>query len=336
MQPGKTLVLDSEDDSPSSGEEHESPLAWKEAGVHVALPLVSAGQMVGVYLLGPKLSGDVYQRQELDLLRTLAYQAAVAIANARLYEQVHALSRDLEDKVRERTEELRLFVSTVYHELSNPITVTRGYTELLLDSHGDSLNDRQKEYLRATLRNLRRLTRLVGDLSDISRIDDGRLALEPQPLDLGKVIEETIHSHSWLIEEKGLQIQVEAFPGTPRVLGDPERVEQILTNLISNACRYTPVGGQITIIAKCRDRVVETIICDTGIGIQKHDLEHIFERFFRSDDPLVREQPGTGLGLSIAKSLVELHGGEIWVKSQVGKGSEFGFTLPVVEEPDER
>ncbi len=335
MQPGRILLLRSRDGELSSGGS-ESPLAWKEAGVHVALPLVSGGNLVGVYLLGPKRSGDVYQREELDLLRTLANQAAVAIANARLYEQVHALSQDLEGKVRERTEELRHFVSVVYHELSNPITVTRGYTELLLDSQSDSLNDRQREYLRATLRNLRRLTRLVADLSDISKIDDGRLALEPQPLDLGKAIEETIRSHSWLIEEKGLQIQVEAFPGMPRVLGDPERVEQILTNLVSNACRYTPVGGQITIIANCRDRVVETIICDTGIGIQKHDLEHIFERFFRSDDPLVREQPGTGLGLSIAKSLVELHGGEIWVKSQVGKGSEFGFTLPVVEEPDER
>jgi signal transduction histidine kinase len=161
------------------------------------------------------------------------------------------------------------------------------------------------------------------------------LALEPQPIDLGRAVEETINSHSWLIEEKGLQIQVKALPGMPRVLGDPERVEQILTNLVSNACRYTPVGGQITIIANCRDRVVETIICDTGIGIQKHDLEHIFERFFRSDDPLVREQPGTGLGLSIAKSLVELHGGQMWVKSQVTKGSEFGFTLPAAEEPGE-
>jgi signal transduction histidine kinase len=286
--------------------------------------------------LGPKLSGDVYQRQELDLLRTLANQATVAIANARLYEQVHALSQELEDKVRERTEELRHFVSVVYHELSNPITITRGYTELLLDSQGDSLNDRQKGYLRATLRNLRRLTRLVADLSDISKIDDGRLALELQPLDLGKAIEQAINSDSWLIEEKGLQIQVKVQPEMPRVLGDPQRVEQILTNLISNACRYTPVGGQITVIANSRDRLVETVICDTGIGIHRHNLEHIFERFFRSDDPLVREQPGTGLGLSITKSLVELHGGEIWVKSQVGKGSEFGFALPATQDTDER
>jgi two-component system sensor histidine kinase VicK len=96
------------------------------------------------------------------------------------------------------------------------------------------------------------------------------------------------------------------------------------------------VGGQITVIANSRDRLVETVICDTGIGIHRHNLEHIFERFFRSDDPLVREQPGTGLGLSITKSLVELHGGEIWVKSQVGKGSEFGFALPATQDTDER
>jgi signal transduction histidine kinase len=334
MQPGRILLLGNNDDNLSSDGGTAGPAAWKEAGVRVALPLVSGGDLVGIYLLGPKLSGDVYQRQELDLLRTLANQAAVAIANARLYEQLHGLSQELEDKVRERTEELRHFVSVVYHELSSPITATRGYTELLLDSQGDSLNDRQKEYLRAALRNLRRLTRLVADLSDISRIDDGRLAIQPQPLDLGKAIEETLNSHSKIIEEKGLHIQVRIHPGTPSVFGDPQRVEQILTNLVSNACRYTPVGGQITVIAQGRDGFVETIICDTGIGIQKHELEHIFERFFRSDDPLVREQPGTGLGLSIAKSLIEVHGGEIWVKSQVGRGSEFGFTLPAAGESD--
>lgn len=336
VQPGRILLLGDKDDDASSAGGTESPPAWKEAGVHVALPLVSGGHLVGIYLLGAKLSGDVYQRQELDLLRTLANQAAVAIANARLYEQVHALSQDLEDKVRERTEELRQFVSVVYHELSNPITATRGYTELLLDGQDESLNDRQKEYLRAALRNLGRLTRLVADLSDISRIDDGRLAIQPQALDLGKAIEETINSYSGLIEEKGLQIQVQVHPGTHSVLGDPQRVEQILTNLVSNACRYTPVGGEITITTKCRHGLVETIISDTGIGIQRQELEQIFERFFRSDDPLVREQPGTGLGLFIAKSLVELHGGEIWVKSQVGKGSEFGFTLPAAEDTDER
>jgi signal transduction histidine kinase len=334
MQPGRILVLGSKDDNLSSDGGTEGPATWKEAGVHLALPLVSGGHLVGIYLLGPKLSGDVYQRQELDLLRTLANQATVAIANARLYEQLHGLSQELEDKVRERTEELRHFVSVVYHELSSPITATRGYTELLLDSQGDSLNDRQKGYLRAAQRNLRRLTRLVADLSDVSKIDDGRLAIQPQPLDLEKAIEETLDLHSRIIEEKGLQIQVRIHPGTPFVLGDPQRVEQILTNLVSNACRYTPVGGQIMVIAKCRDGFVETLICDTGIGIQKHELEHIFERFFRSDDPLVREQPGTGLGLSIARSLVELHGGEIWVKSQVGKGSQFGFTLPAAEETD--
>jgi signal transduction histidine kinase len=224
----------------------------------------------------------------------------------------------------------------VYHELSSPITATRGYTELLLDSQDESLNDRQKGYLRAALRNVGRLTRLVADLSDISRIDDGRLAIQPQPIDLGKVIEETINAYSTIIEEKGLQIQVRVHPGTPLVLGDPQRVEQILTKLVSNACHYTTVGGQITVTAKCRDGLVETIISDTGIGIQSQELGHIFERFFRSDDPLVRERPGTGLGLFITKSLVELHGGEIWVKSQVGKGSEFGFTLPAADDTDER
>jgi signal transduction histidine kinase len=131
--------------------------------------------------------------------------------------------------------------------------------------------------------------------------------------------------------EKGLQVNVSLAPDVAIVHGDPQRVMQILINLVSNACRYTPVGGQITISSCQVNGSAETTIHDTGIGIRKDELEHIFDRFYRSNDPMVRSQPGTGLGLSITKSLVELHGGRLWVESEVGKGSTFGFTLPITE-----
>jgi signal transduction histidine kinase len=331
IRPGMILLLGSE-------REKGLPMAvegivptWEQAGVRLVLPLVSGGKLVGVYFLGQKLSGDIYQRQELNLLRTLSNQAAVAIANARLYEQVHAFSQVLEEKVRERTRELRDFVSAVYHELSTPITAIRGYTALVLDGKAGPLNTKQTGYLEAVHRNVRRLLGLVGDLSDVSRIEDGRLTIHPESIDLGAAVTETVNSLSGIIEEKGLQIDIALSPETAAVQGDPQRVVQILTNLVGNACRYTPAGGQITISATKGNGSAELTVQDTGIGIHSDELDRIFERFYRSSDPLVQAHSGTGLGLAITKSLVELHGGRLWVNSTPGKGSTFGFTLPLVQ-----
>lgn len=330
-QSGKVILLDNEHKKAHSTGNDALFLSWKKAGAHVMLPLVSNKKLVGIYLLGQKLSGDIYQRQEVDLLRTLSNQAAVTIVNARLYEQVHTFSQEMEALVRKRTQELRDFVSAVYHELSTPITAIRGYTELLQENNTGSLNARQTKYIGTIHNNIRRLLRLVDDLADISQIEDGRLALHPEPLKLELAVDETVNSLSNVIEEKELQVTVSLAPETAIVHGDPQRVMQILINLVSNACRYTPVGGQITISSTQVNGSAETTIHDTGVGIREDELEHIFDRFYRSGDPMVRSQPGTGLGLSITKSLVELHGGHLWVESEVGKGSTFSFTLPMTE-----
>jgi len=395
-RPGTVLLLDKEGRGSSAAEE-SSPGAcrgelpgqldeegravvaeWEQAGVGLALPLISGtGQgaglegtgLVGIYLLGHKLSGDVYQRQEMEFLRTLSNQAAIAIANARLYEQVTGFSQELELKVQERTKELRDFVSAVYHELSTPITSIRGYTDVLLEREGAHLTSRQIHYLNTVRRNVGRLMRLVGDLSDVSRIDDERLTIHPEVLDLRQVVSETVGSLAGVIEEKGLQVAISIPPDADKVQGDRHRVVQILSNLVTNACRYTPAGGKITIAAESTrldaslaeagggelgaeveghghpdggvrgtrrpksTPLVELTVADTGIGIDKDDLEHIFERFYRSQAPLVQEQSGTGLGLAITKSLVELHGSRLWVDSTVGKGSTFGFALPGLGAP---
>ena len=309
--------------------EHE-PAAWIQAGVRVALPLVSGDQLLGVYLLGEKLSGDLYLSQELDFLRTFANQAAVAIANARLYEQVRAFNQELEKKVDDRTRELRDSLSSVYHELRTPITAIQGYSELILDGGAGPVSDKQQRYMAIVQNNVRRLADLVTDLAEVSQIESGRLTIKPQPLDLRTAVEDTVASLVGLIAEKDLKVEIVPVSTAPLVHGDYKRVVQILTNLIGNACRYTPAGGQITVSFRPIDGVMLTTVKDTGIGVRPDELSRIFERFYRSDDPLVRDQRGTGLGLSIAKSLVEMHGGRISVESQVGKGSAFGFTLPAV------
>ncbi|MFN2290831.1 MAG: ATP-binding protein [Anaerolineae bacterium] len=306
---------------------------WRKQGVCVVLPLVSGGRLVGIYLLGRKRSGDLYQSRELEVLRTLSNQAATAIANARFYEQVHGLSQELELKVQDRTKELRHFLSAVYHELSTPMTSIRGYTSVLLDEKAGPLTDRQERYLQAVRRNVRRLMRLVGDLADVSGIEDGRLTIQPKEVDLENLIVESLEAHANLIDDKGLQVSISVESDARMVLGDRQRLLQILSNLLSNACRYTPAGGRITVSAQCLDDRMELVVQDTGIGIHKDELERIFDRFYRSSDPLVQEQPGTGLGLAITKSLVELHGSQLWVNSTAGEGSTFGFSLPLAAEP---
>lgn len=302
--------------------------AWRQAGIELVLPMSSAHQLVGVYLLGPKLPKLLYQRQELNLLRALANQAAVAISNARLYEQVRASSQVLEVKVQQRTRELSDFLSVVSHELNTPITTLQGYTDLLLDRAAGPLTDRQSRFVENMRRSAQRLGRLVLDLSDVARIDAGRLTVQTEPFDLQLALEEALSCQHTLIEEKGLRLSVFLAPDASRIQGDPQRVVQILTNLLSNACRYTPAGGRIEISSRAVDGMVETAVRDSGIGIRPEERERIFERFYRGGDPAVREQPGTGLGLSIAKSLVELQGGRIWFESVPGVGTTFTFTLP--------
>jgi len=317
LRTAKVIFLDAHD-----------PIASLQPGARVALPLLSDNQLVGLYLLGDKLSGDLYLHQELDFLRTFANQAAVAIANARLYEQVRAFSQQLEKKVEERTRELRESLSSVYHELRTPITAIHGYSELILDGGAGPITEKQARYMTIVYNNVHRLAGLVADLADVSQIETGRLQIHPQPLDLRTAADDTVASLAGLIDDKHLEVDILPASTTPLVWGDYKRVVQILTNLIGNACRYTPVGGCITVSFQPVDGFILTTVKDTGIGVRPDELDLIFERFYRSDDPLVRGQPGTGLGLSICKSLVEMHGGRIWVESDIGKGSAFTFTLP--------
>ncbi len=329
----ESIILPAEYESEREGDFISN---WQEAGVQVMLPLLSGEKLLGVYLLGRKLSGDIYQRRELDVLRTLANQAAIAISNARLYEEIRAFSQVLENTVQERTQELRDSLSVVYHELNSPITSIRGYTALLLDGRAGDLNERQKRFLGTVRRSVMRLMRLVADLSDISKIDGGRLALATEPLNLEEIVEEATSTYSGIIEQKGLQVSSSVAPEASMVLGDPQRVAQILTNLVSNACHFTPAGGRITISAVRADGFSEIAVHDTGIGISEDEQEKIFGRFYRSSDPVVQEQPGTGLGLAITKSLVELHRGRIWVESAPGRGSAFIFTLPLAVQGEHR
>jgi PAS domain S-box-containing protein len=221
------------------------------------------------------------------------------------------------------------FISTVSHELRTPMTSIKGYTDLLFLGMGGGLTDAQRSFLQIIKSNADRLTALVNDILDISRIETGRLRLTIEPLDLGKIITQVATVFQEQYREKGLSLEWEEPGQLPQVRGDDARVTQVLNNLIANAWQYTPSGGRVTISTRLVDGFLQVDVSDTGIGIAVEEIRRIFDRFYRVDHPVVQEAGGTGLGLSIVKMFVEMLGGEIWVESKLDVGSTFSFTLPL-------
>jgi signal transduction histidine kinase len=261
---------------------------------------------------------------EFESAVRLSDHAAIAIANARLYGEVKR-ANDAKSE----------FVSIVSHELKTPMTSIKGYTDLLIKGAGGPLNELQQQFLNTVRANVERMSTLVGDLLEISRIETGRLKLDLKPVSMSSVIEDTLRTTQRQIEEKQQALDVSVSDNLPQVMGDRARLIQVMTNLISNAYKYTPAGGHIAISVQPKANgspgFVMCAIKDSGIGISEEDQAKLFTKFFRSGDPAVREVPGTGLGLSITKSLIELQGGQIWVESQLGKGTTFAFTVPVAD-----
>ena len=295
----------------------------------LTVPIRREEQIIGVIALESSQRGRLNQ-EALEFAIRLADHAAIAIENARLFEQV-----------RRANEAKTEFISFVSHELKQPMTSIKGYTDLLIKGMAGELTDAQGRFLETVRSSVDRMNTLVGDLLDISRIESGRIRLEFKSISIERVIEEVLRATRRQIEAKQHTLEVDIPSDLPPVRGDRDRLVQILTNLVSNAYKYTPVGGHIAIrVQRWRppiggdEREGGFVLCsvaDTGIGITPQDQERLFTKYFRADDPTVRSVPGTGLGLVITKSLVELHGGEIWVESEVGKGSTFSFTIPVAQ-----
>lgn len=247
--------------------------------------------------------------------------------------EIHAFSRGLEDKVEKRTQELREFVSMVAHDLRAPLTVISGYTEILQEEKAPPINQRQKRALDTISANVEHMLQMTEGLLEISRLQSGTVRFNMEALPIQVVIEEVCTSFAQQLAEKQLGLKVKVPPDLPRVWGDHTHVTQVLHNLLTNACNYTP-SGAIIIGARPSDGFVEVSVSDTGIGISPEDQHRLFTHFFRGQHHLVRSRKGTGLGLAIAKSIVEAHGGEIGFESEVGRGSTFRFTLPRVPEQE--
>jgi signal transduction histidine kinase len=228
------------------------------------------------------------------------------------------------------------FVSLVSHELRTPLTSVKGYIDIVLDGEVGDVPPEQRAFLAVAKRNADRLAALIADILDISRMEAGKLELRLTALELAPVVDEVAASLRPQIEAKGQRLTVDVPPDLPPVLGDPDRVIQILTNLLSNAYKYTPPGGSIAVVAREEGSRLRVEVRDTGVGLTPYEQSRLFTRFFRSRGEIAQEAGGTGLGLAITRQLVLLHGGTIDVTSAPGEGAVFHFTLPLAEGAGDR
>jgi len=224
----------------------------------------------------------------------------------------------------------RDFVANVSHEFKTPLTAIQGFSETLLAGAIDDPQNRER-FLGIILEHSRRLARLTDDLLKLSSMDADRLELEIRRVSVNELIESCLETTQHRAAEKEVQVELDQTGDLPDIAGDRRRLAEILQNLLDNATQYTLPGGRITLNAETRDADVVFTVSDTGIGIPKSDQSRIFERFYRVDAARSREAGGTGLGLAIAKHLVEVHGGRIWVESEIGQGSQFHFSVPIFD-----
>ncbi len=229
-------------------------------------------------------------------------------------------------------------LANVSHELRTPLTAILGYADLLLGGILGPLAERQAAAVAIVQRNGERLSRCVGALLDFARIDAGRALVTPRPFALGALLEQTAGPLRPELAKAGLTLALEVEPDLPPVHGDSEKLAQVIENLLVNAMKFTPAGGRVTLLARRAPDDgppgVLVRVSDTGIGIPPEQLEHVFERFFQVDTSTTRRAGGLGLGLSIVKSILDAHGAEVSVTSEVGRGSTFGFTLPLHAHPE--
>jgi len=289
----------------------------------LAVPLVREDRLLGGLTVFRKTPGE-FAPEVVDLLRTFATQSALAIQNARLFREIEDKSRQLEVASQHKSE----FLANMSHELRTPLNAIIGFSEVLTDRMFGELNEKQEEYLKDIYASGTHLLSLINDILDLSKIEAGRMELELSDFHLPTALDNAL----MLVRERAgrrnltLHKNVDAEVGDVRA--DERKVRQVVLNLLSNAIKFTPEGGRIEVAAVPRDGSVEVSISDTGMGIALEDQEAVFEEF-RQVGTAEKKAEGTGLGLTLCRKFIELHGGRIWVQSQVGMGSTFTFTIPV-------
>jgi signal transduction histidine kinase len=310
---------------------HFQAAEWEldELPASIVVPLKVDRKLIGILLLGEKLSGEIFDGDELELLSVLASQAAVALENGRLYEELGASNVRLAEASRHKSR----FLAGMSHELRTPLNSITGFSKLLLNRVDGDLTPLQTTYVQSIHTSGTHLLQLINGVLDMARIEAGKLEVHREPVTVTGLVDECVESARALAEGKALRIEADLPPDLPPVDGDRTKLKQVLLNLLSNAIKFTP-SGRVVVRVRREAAVLHVMVADTGPGISQADLPRLFEPFTRLDGA-ARDAAGTGLGLMLSKRFVEMHRGRIWVESREGQGSTFHFTLPAVPQPAE-
>jgi len=283
----------------------------------LTVPLMAGKELIGVLNVNNKNNKQVFNENDMKTLVTIANQAALLIKNSQEYEKIKRLSEIKSD-----------FVSTVSHELRTPLAAIKESLALLLDGIPGGINKKQEEVLNLAKRNIDRLSRLVTNLLDLSKMEAGKVEMKRDFINITQVLKDIVKSFKGHAGKKSLTLTIHSRVKIKGIWADSDKIHQVLNNLIANAIKYTHDGGRIDVILRKKDRHVEIIVKDTGVGIRKEDISKVFDKYsqvaFEEEDAA-----GTGLGLAITKDIVSLHKGNISVESEAGKGSVFTVALPM-------
>jgi signal transduction histidine kinase len=296
---------------------------------------------VGYLILGPKKSGNLYSKQDANIVKIIANELVIAIENALRFEEIEQFNVTLQGRVNEATRKLRStnekleamdqtkdeFISMASHQLRTPLTSVKGYVSMVLEGDAGEINDMQRKLLEQAFASSQRMVYLIADLLNLSRLRTGKFIIEAVPTNLSDVIESEVEQLKETARSRSLKLAYTKPKSFPTLMLDETKVRQVIMNFVDNAIYYTPAGGKIEIKLTETKETVEFTVHDNGIGVPKSEQHHLFNKFYRARNAQKARPDGTGLGLFMAKKVIVAQGGAIIFRSTEGKGSAFGFTF---------
>ena len=312
-------------------------------GVGIVARMQLKDQLIGFIVLGEKRNGDAYTTSEIFMLSTMADESALAMMNSLRFDEIQKFNARLKHEITAATKELRSsnkklvemdatkdeFVSMASHQLRTPLTSVKGYISMVLEGDAGDISEPQRQLLTEAFNSSERMVHLIGDFLNVSRLQTGKFVVDRHETDLVKVTEQEVDGIRQIATSHGIELQLLKAPRLPVLYLDEGKMRQVIMNFIDNAVYYSPENSRITVKLSVEDGEVVLRVKDQGMGVPLEEQSHLFTRFFRADNARKQRPDGTGIGLYLAKKIIDGHNGKVVFESELGKGSTFGFRLPI-------